>query len=53
MSRLKLNHTKVKLTVWTQVLEQKKARIYRGIHIKNAAPTMKIGAAPEIIKENI
>ena len=30
-----------------------KARIYRGIHIKNAAPTMKIGAAPEIIKENI
>ena len=23
-----------------------KARIYIGVHIKNAAPTMKIGAAP-------
>ena len=32
MSRLKLNHTKAKMAVWTQVLEQKKQR-YIGVHI--------------------
>ena len=49
MSRLKLNHTKAKMAVWTQVLEQKKTRIYRGYIYKKRPLPVKIGVAVENI----